>query len=886
MTDSHRPRVPDPAASTAPDPIAPDPIAPDPIAPDPTVAGLTLQEAARVLGADGPNELPTARPRNLVQQTWGVIRQPMLLLLLGAGAVNFLLAEPLDGAILLSFVIVVIAISIYQEHKTERALAALRDLSSPRALVIRDGQRVRIPGREVVRGDVVLLAEGDRVPADAVLVDSVNLSVDESTLTGESVPVRKTRFDTPARAAMGRPGGDATPWVFSGTLVVHGHGLAVVKRTGTGTELGRIGTALHSIEPDRTALQRETDRLVRYIAVIGLIAAAVVVILYGLTRGDWLPGLLAGIATAMAMLPEEFPVVLTVFLALGAWRMSRKHVLTRRSAVIETLGSATVICVDKTGTLTMNAMTVRELVVEDHRHVLNGQPLPEEFHTLAEYAVLASPVDPFDPMDKAFRALGDRYLAGTDHQHGQWELVREYPLSEKLLALSHVWRSPDRGHYVVAAKGAPEAIADLCHLGPAALAALTVQVEAATATGQRVLAVARATFDADRDLPAGQHDFDLEYLGLVGLHDPVRPGVADAVAECARAGVRTIMITGDYPGTALAIARDVGLDHTAGVLTGPDLDTMTDDELASQVRAVNVYARTVPEQKLRLVRAFRSRGEVVAMTGDGVNDAPALRAADIGIAMGARGTDVARESADLVITDDDYTSIVAGIRHGRGIFDNLRKAMAYIIAVHVPIIGMSVIPIFVPDWPLVLLPVQVAFLELIIDPACSVVFESEQTDPTIMHRPPRGVGEPMFGRPTLTVAILQGLSVLAAALAVYLSSVLAGRPDEVVRSITFATLVFGNLALILVNRSWRLTVWRTIRQRRNPTLKWILAAAAILLVVMLTVPAPRNAFNLGPLTPTDWMTTILAAITGVAWFEIYKSLGRRQRRQPRAEPGH
>jgi Ca2+-transporting ATPase len=843
---------------------------------DTTVSGLTTQEAARVLVADGPNELPTARPRNLVRQSWDVIRQPMLLLLLGAGAVNFMLAEPLDGAILLSFVVVVIAISIYQEHKTERALTALRDLSSPRALVVRDGQRVRIPGREVVRGDLVLLAEGDRIPVDAVLIDSINLSVDESALTGESVPVRKTGFGRdPTSATMDRPGGDATPWVFSGTLVVKGHGIAVVKQTGTGTELGRIGTALRSIEPDRTPLQHETDRLVRYIAVIALAAAATVVIAYGLTRGDWLPGLLAGIATAMAMLPEEFPVVLTVFLAVGAWRMSRKHVLARRSAVIETLGSATAICVDKTGTLTRNEMTVRELVVDDQTYALNGQPLPEAFHTLAEYAVLAAPVDPFDPMDKAFQTLGARYLTGTEHLHAGWDLVREYPLSEKLLALSHVWRSPDRNHYAVAAKGAPEAIADLCHLTPDEIVALTAQVEAATATGQRVLAVARAEVDRSRPLPAGHHDFDFEYLGLVGLHDPVRPGVADAVAECGRAGVRTIMITGDYPGTALAIAREIGLDHVAGVLTGPVLDAMSDDELADRVRTVSVFARMVPEQKLRLVRALESRGEVVAMTGDGVNDAPALRAANIGIAMGARGTDVARESADLVITDDNYTSIVAGVRQGRGIFDNLRKAMAYIIAVHVPIIGMSLTPIFVPHWPLVLLPVQIAFLELIIDPACSVVFEAEQVDPQIMNRPPRGLGEPMFGRRTLTIAALQGVSVLAAALAVYLSGVLAGRPDGVVRSVTFATLVLGNLALILVNRSWRLPIWRAVRERRNPTVKWILLGASTLLAVMLTVPAAREAFNFGPITPTDWLVTIGAAATAVAWFEIYKTVRRR-----------
>jgi len=715
------------------------------------------------------------------------------------------------------------------------------------------------------------------VPADATLLDCVNLSVDESALTGESVPVRKVPA-TPDAAAedMGRPGGDASPWVFSGTLVVKGHGIALVKETGAGTELGRIGTALRTIEPERTRLQREIGRLVRVIAMISLVAAALVVIVYGLTRGHWLEGLLAGIATAMAMLPEEFPVVLTVFLALGAWRMSQRHVLTRRPPVIETLGSATAICVDKTGTLTMNAMTVAELVVGGSVHVLGDQPLPEPFHEIAEFAVLASPVDPFDPMDRAFRDLGDKYLAGTEHLHQGWQLVREYPLSEQLLALSHVWRSPDLSRYVVAAKGAPEAIADLCHLDADERAALTRQVEAATASGLRVLAVARAQFSQADGLPACQHDFAFRYLGLAGLQDPVRPGVAGAVAECERAGVRVVMITGDYPGTALAIARQIGLNHAAGYITGPGLAAMSDTELARRIRTVSVFARMVPEQKLQVIRALKANSEVVGMTGDGVNDAPALRAADIGIAMGARGTDVARESADLVITDDDFTSIVGGIRQGRGIFDNLRKAMAYVIAVHVPILGMSLLPVFVPGWPLVLLPVQIAFLELVIDPACSVVFESEQIDPQIMNRQPRAPHERLFSRRVLTIALLQGLSVLLAALGAYLWAVLSGRPDDVVRSITFTTLLAGNLTLILVNRSWRLTIWQSFRQRKNATLKWILGGAVITLVLILTVPVLRDAFSFGPVTPWEGLGAFAAGFIGVSWFEVYKARSRRR----------
>jgi Ca2+-transporting ATPase len=839
----------------------------------PAPSGLTGGEAAARLAADGPNELPTAKPRNLLQQAWQVVRQPMLLLLLVAGGVNLVLAEPLDAGVLIAFVVVVIGISIYQEHKTENALAALRDLSSPRALVIRDGVEVRIPGREVVRGDLVRVVEGDRVPADGVLLAGASVSVDESALTGESVPVRKVTAPDEGDA-VGAPGGDGTPWLFSGTLVVKGQGLFRARRTGGGTELGRIGTALRTIEPERTALQREVDRLVTVIAVLGLAAAAAVVVIYGLTRGDWLEGTLAGIATAMAMLPEEFPVVLTVFLAVGAWRMSRHHVLTRRPPVIETLGSATVLCVDKTGTLTMNRMDVVMLAVGGLTYHLDDRPLPEEFLDLVEAAVLASPVAAYDPMDQAFRTLGDRFLAGTGRAHPDWVAVHEYPLSERLLAWAFAWRAAGstESAAVVAAKGAPEAVADLCHFDEAARAALTTAVEAATANGLRVLAVARAVHPGPT-MPEDPHDHEFRFLGLVGLQDPVREGVPAAVAECARAGIRTVMITGDYPGTALAIARHAGLDDTGGVVTGPELAAMSDDDLARRARHVNVFARMVPEQKLRLVRALQADGEVVGMTGDGVNDAPALRAADIGIAMGRRGTDVARESAALVITDDDFTSIAAGVRRGRGIYDNLRKAMSYIIAVHVPIVGMSLVPLLVGDWPLVLLPVQIAFLELIIDPACSVVFEAEEVDPAIMDQPPRAPGAPIFGRRVLTVAALQGLSVLAAVLAVYLWAVLGDRADEAVRSVTFATVVVGNLGLIVVNRSWRLSVWQTLRQRRNPTLVWILGGAAATLVAVLGVPAIRGAFDMASMAPIDWVVSVLAGITGVAWFEVYKAVG-------------
>ena len=842
--------------------------------------GLPSGVAEQRLVSDGPNELPSARPRNLLQQTADVLREPMLLLLVGAGVVYFLLAEPLDGVILMSFVVVVIGISLYQEHKTESALTALRDLSAPRALVIRDGEQRRVAGRDVVRGDIVLLVEGDRVPADAVLIDAVNVTVDESALSGEAVPVRKAAAasaDLPD--GIGAPGGDGTPWVFSGTLVVKGRGIAVVRDTGVDTVLGRIGRDLRTIETERTGLQRELSRLVRIIAAAGLTAAAMVVIVFGLTRGDWLEGLLAAIGGAMALLPEEIPVTFTVFLALGAWRLSQRHVLSRRSAAIEALGSVSAICVDKTGTLTENSMEVSALVVDGFTHrVFDDGPLPERVHELVEYAVLASPVDPFDPIDRALREFGERNLAGTEHLHQTWTFVREYPLSEQLLALSHVWRSPRHRDFVIAAKGAPEAIADLCHLGPGEVAALERDVTGAAETGLRVLAVARARFTVTEALPAEQHDFDFECLGLVGVRDPVRPGAADAVADCHRAGIRVVMITGDYAGTALAVAREVGIDTTHGAITGQELASMRDEEVAARVRSISVFARTGADQKLQLIRALKVNNEVVAMTGDGVNDAPALKAADVGIAMGARGTDVARESADLVITDDDFASIADGVRQGRGVFDNLRKAMAYIIAVHVPIFGMTLIPVFVPGWPLVLLPVQIAFLQLVVDPACSIVFESEPIDPEVMSRPPRPVDAPLLTRRELGIAALQGASILAVILSVYWWALWTGRPDDVVRSAAFVTLFVGNLVLILVNRSWRLPVARALRERRNPTLKWIIAGASGMVLALLTVPALRGAFDFGPLRASDWFIALGGGCAAITWFELVKLRAARKAR--------
>ena len=834
-------------------------------------AGLSEDDARQRVVADGPNEIASQQARGLFAIVVEVAREPMFLMLVAAGTLYLVMGALGDALMLLGFVFVVMAITIIQERRTERALDALRDLSSPRALVIRDGVRRRVAGRDVARGDILVLSEGDRVPADAVLRRAINLSIDESLLTGESVPVRKTA--SAEAKELERPGGDDLPSVFSGTLVTTGQGIAEVVSTGVQTELGKIGNALLQIPHEPTSLQKETGRLVRMLAIAGLAACGIVVVAYAMTRGGtaqvWREGLLAGIAMAMAILPEEFPVILTIFLALGAWRISRSHVLTRRMPAIEMLGAATVLCVDKTGTLTRNQMTVKKLAIGDRTATIgtDGGDLSEEFHSLLENAILASRRDPFDPMELAIQAAGDRMLMQTEHLHPEWSLLREYPLTHQLLAVTQAWRSGGGDEVVVASKGAPEAIAGLCRLSPEKRAKVASKAAVLAAEGLRVLGVGCARMSAT-SLPGEHSQLVLEFAGLVGLEDPLRDTVPAAVSDCRTAGIRVVMITGDYPATAQSIAHQAGLANPEKIITGPELESMSDEELAKKIHDVQVFARVVPEQKLRLVLALKANHEIVAMTGDGVNDAPALKAAHIGIAMGGRGTDVAREAASLVLLDDDFSSIVAAIRLGRRIYDNIKKAIAFTFAVHVPIAGLSMLPVFFADWPLLLFPVHIVFLELIIDPSCSLIFEAEEADADVMNRPPRSAAERLFSFATVGWAVLEGLSVLAACLGVFLYSRSSQQPDAA-RALTFLTLVVSVLVVILANRSWTRSIF-SMMSVPNSALWWVLGGASAFLSLVLFVPAAQRLFHFAPLRAGDMALSFGAGVACMMWFELVK----------------
>ncbi|HAH24506.1 MAG TPA: ATPase, partial [Prolixibacteraceae bacterium] len=695
--------------------------------------GLNEETVKAKIAKEGFNELPSSKPKSLFSLVWGVVKEPMFLLLVACGALYLTLGDVQEGLMLLGFVFVIMGIEFYQERKTEKALDALKDLASPRALVIREGIEKRIAGRDVVTEDIIILQEGDRVPADATVLYSVNLLADESLLTGESVSVRKSEWNGTDKKI--QPGGDDLPFVYSGSMIVQGNGIVKVTAIGSDTEIGKIGKALDSVVEEPTKLKTEMGSLVKKLAIIGISLCVLVIVVFTLTRGDLLKGFLAGITLAMAMLPEEFPVVLTIFMALGAWRMSKKNVLTRKPSAVETLGSATVLCTDKTGTLTQNKMTVTRLFNGKNFHTISSKTgFAEEFHEIIEYGILSSQTNPFDPMEKAITSMGEAYLKDTEHIHTNWRMVKEYPLSKDLLAMSRVFTNPENQQQTIAAKGAPEAIFDLCHLTDEKKSAYAKAIAEMASEGLRVLGVAKGMI-ATSNLPEIQHDFEFEFVGLIALTDPIRETVPAAVQECYKAGIRVIMITGDYPVTAMNIAREIGLKNHQVAISGSELQEMSDDELCSRIKEVNVFARVVPEQKLKIVNALKRNNEVVAMTGDGVNDAPALKAAHIGIAMGEKGTDVAREASSLVLMDDNFASIVGAVKMGRRIFDNLQKALGYIFAIHVPIAGLSLIPVFFSNLPLLLWPVHIVFLELIIDPACSIIFEAEKEEKNVMSRP-------------------------------------------------------------------------------------------------------------------------------------------------------
>lgn len=842
-------------------------------------SGLSHEEAAARLIQFGRNELLAPSQRSWLRIAHSVLAEPMFLLLLLAAGLYLLLGDLAEGLVLSAFAVLTIAMVILQERRSEHAIDALKALSTAYALVIRAGETRRIISAEVVPGDLFILEEGERIAADGVLHSCQELNVDESLLTGESMPVNKQVSTSEALSGIAIvPGGSDSSLVYSGSLVTRGKAVAIAIATGKDTRIGSIGASLSSIELAPTRLQKNTGKMVRLFGINAAILSLFLIVFYGLVRGEWLQGILSGITLSMALLPQEFPLALTIFFALGAWRLAKINVLARRTAVIETLGATTVLCVDKTGTLTENKMRVCHLHTNNIDIVVTGAEtqLTENIHPLVEYANLATRDRSFDPMDLAIRKLATATLINTEHLHEQWPLHREYGLTPELLAMSHVWRS-NTDTYEVASKGAPEAIANLCHYSPEQTEKLMEQVSLLATNGMRVLGVA-AGRHLGSTLPANQHDFDFEFLGLIGFEDPLRVSVPQAVAEARSAGIKVKMLTGDFPATARAIAAQACIGLNAAVLTGPELAAMDDKMLQDAVTQTDVYARIMPEQKLRLVQALKLSGEVVAMTGDGVNDAPALKAAHIGIAMGQSGTDVAREAAAIVLLEEDFGKIVDAIRLGRRIFDNLRKVMLYIVAVHVPIAGLALIPLLM-GWPIMLMPVHVVMIEMIINPMCAFAFENEPEEKDIMQLPPRPINEGLIGLPQLILGLVQGGVLLLTCLLIYRWALLSGQSVDLARTMAFLTLTAGNLMMIRIIASRKISFVNFFSAQHRAY--WLIAAVSVTLVtIFIAIPWLRGVFYFAvPTIQASAISIVCGLLAGAAldlvkWHPwVYRTLG-------------
>jgi Ca2+-transporting ATPase len=791
--------------------------------PDAQGPGLTQAEAARRLQRDGANVVPEASGRSRWRVLRDVVREPMLLLLLAATSLYVLLGDRLEASLLSASVLLVIALAAFQSERSERALSSLRELGAPRARVLRDGAWSRIPASELVVGDVFEIVGGDRVPADAMILSAIDLQVDESMLTGESIAVDKCSGADDERGKL-----------QSATLAVRGSATAQVTAIGRETAVGRIGAVVQSIRVEPGPIQKDVRRLVRTFTALAAVACLAVVALHYLSHGELLAALLAGITLAIAIVPEEFPVVLAIFTALGALRLSRAQALARRLSTLETLGAVDVLCTDKTGTLTENRMRVVHL-----ESAAGGQPADRMGELAAWSARSGSP----DPMDIA---LVERF-GGLPSP-----ALREFPFSSAHPAVGQVLRLD--GALTLACKGAPEYLARLC-LDEAAQARWLEKTHDLAQQGLRVLAVAEARMAGDA-LPESLQEAGLQWRGLVAFADPLRPKAAQAVRDARTAGIRVLMLTGDHQSTATTIAREAGIAADE-VLTGADLDAMDELRLREAVGRVCVFARVLPGHKLRLVQALRDHGSVVAMTGDGVNDAPALAAADVGIAMGGRGTDVARETAGLVLLDDDFATIVRAIRLGRQVRENLRRALRYIVSVHVPIAGMALLPLLL-GVPAMLLPLHVVLLQLVIDPACSIVFEREPEAPDLMQRPPEGNRFHLFDPMDFRTALATGVAMFLMVAAVYLHALGVPRPAAQAAGLAFTTLLASNLALI-----WRYRGGRSLReslQRPNGAFVAVLVAGTLLLAAATRIPqvAVWFAFQVAPLW--DWTVAVLAPL--------------------------
>ncbi len=807
----------------------------------PEFKGLSTAEAAAQLKIFGKNELKSRRRNFVFDALLGLATEPMFLLLAAACALYFLLGDRTEAVMMLVSILFVASIEVFQEIRSNRAIAAMQKMTAAAVRVLRDGAWIELPAAELVPRDVVQISEGEQLAADGLLIQKNDLSLDESMLTGESLAVEKDIAEGKNK-------------VFAGSTVAAGQGIFEVSETADRTELGKMGRSIEAIDPAPTPLQLQIKSFVKKMGWLGLIAFLIVFGLNFWLESDVWKALLFSLTVAMALIPEEIPVAFSAFMGLGALRMAKRGILAKQPKTVEALGSATVICLDKTGTITENRMALTESVDFSGRD------------QVLETALLASEIEPFDAMEKAL--LGAFLVEkGPDFRASQ-KLVHEYALDGLPPMMTHVWEK--EGQKTAAGKGALERILAVCRIEKELAEIINRGALTLSEKGFRVLGVASAAFSGAA-FPEKQDDFEWKFEGLVAFFDPPKANARESLEVFKKAGIRIVMLTGDHPATAQNIARSVGIiDEKSPILTGEDLMKMDEPALQKAVAETAVFARMFPMAKLRAIEALKKNGETVAMSGDGANDGPALRAAQIGVAMGRRGTDVARSAAALVLIDDDLGHMAEAIGMGRRIYDNLRKAIRYVLAIHLPIVMAVLLPlIFGWQWPHILLPLHVIFLEIVMDPTVAIAFEAEPAEPGILEKPPRSASAPLFSGSELVLSLLVGTVIGAVVLAMHFFAVRSGKTEEGARAIAFATMSISTMLLALSFRSFERPVWQAIFWK-NRSMPIVLGLAAAMLVAILEVPFLAKLFKMEPLSLVDLGLCAAAAAGSLVWFEVWK----------------
>ena len=799
----------------------------------------------------GKNIFHLEKPRHLLHILVDIVREPMFILLIIACVVYFILAQTTEGFMMLVAICFVAAISVYQDIRSTKALQALKQFTEPETTVIRDGVEKNIRCEELVPGDVILLEEGNTVPADATILQENDFSVNESVITGESLPVEKHETT-------------GNNFIYQGTTINSGKCYAVITTTGNNTMLGKLGKSVTIIIAPKTLLQHQVNRFVRNLAIFGISAFVVIWFINYLKTGLPVQSLLFALTLAMAAVPEEIPVAFSSFMALGAWKMSRLGIISRQPQTIENLGSVNVICLDKTGTITENKMTVKGIYDFEKDQLIDaGENL--QGSAVLGYAMLASEHTPFDAMEIA---IHEAYRAYAKDQFDSLKQVYEYPLQGTPPMMTHVYQH--QNFHLVAGKGAAERVMQVCKPDDISVQKITRHTIELAKKGYRVLGIASAIHQQE-EFPATQDEFNWKFEGLLFLYDPPRKNTASVLKQFKDAHIEVKLLTGDYPETAVNICQQVGINNYLKYVTGDQVIHMQEDELKKTVEETSLFARMFPEAKLKVINILKSNGHIVAMTGDGVNDAPALKASDIGIAMGKKGTEMAKQAADLIITDDNLEKVVEAIKQGRKIFSNLKKAIRYIISIHIPIILTASLPLLLGGkYPNIFTPVHIIFLELIMGPTCSVFFEREPVEENIMLLPPRSRGMSLFEQDELLISIVQGLLITTGVLWLYYFATYRGSTLSETRTMVFTALIISNILLTFVNRSFTENITKTIRYKNNLSV-WVLLISVIFLFLLHTLPSVRQIFGLTPISFTSFMLCTGVAAVSVAWFELYKT---------------